>query len=260
MNKATGKYTGYTDVNYVGGRLARGKASNGFYALLNCDTGEAVSDPIYESIRVSTSTSQYISVVRNGGLIGFVDKKTGKEVLKPLYQYLSLPQLGVIIFKQNDIFGLMSSNNFEILIPATFTNLRQFGGIFIVSDSDNEYLIKVNGERISKKYISIGIFLYSIFSQMSYAIAQDENGYGIVNIRGDETIPCEYESIKIVAGYKSLYIAKTKEGYYRLLDASGVIAVNGKYISATEVLGGIEFKTFDGQKLFYRYASKLSSY
>ena len=255
MNKATGKYAGYTDVKYVGGRLSRGKASNGLYALLNCDTGEALSDPIYEGVRVSTSNTHYISVVGNGGLVGLVDK-TGKEVIEPMYQYLSLPQFGVIIFGQDNKFGLMS-DKFEVLIPAIFIQLKQYGGILVAGDGKNEYLIKPNGERVSKKYKSIGTFLYSTSAQMSYAIVQDENGYGIINSRGEETVRCEYESLETALGYKALHIAKTKEGYYVLVSSSGGIAVNGKYIEAAEVLGGIEFKTEDNQKLYFKYASRL---
>ena len=32
---------------------------------------------------------------------------------------------------------------------------------------------------------------------------------------------------------------------------------SGKYIEAAEVLGGIEFKTEDNQKLYFKYASRL---
>jgi hypothetical protein len=130
-----------------------------------------------------------VAVVMNDTLYGLIDS-TGREIVKPRFQFLDNFENGISVFIENGNAGVLDQTGI-VRIEARYNSLFRF--------DQNHYLIEQNGLRglinlkgemvIQPRYTEIGYF--------SEGLAPVSLGgkWGFVDSRGTEIIPCTYSSV-----------------------------------------------------------------
>jgi hypothetical protein len=164
---------------------------------------------------------------------GIIDK-TGKIILKPTYEEMTLIENGYCRFKENEKWGLMNEKGIKILKP-------QFDDRFSIC-----YFGYKDGLISAVKNNKYGFYDYkgNLVIQHKYDYAQQFcNGmawvkvgekYSFIDNQGNYVTDKWFDDVKIIDGISYGYI-NDLEKYYEINKKDGsVLAPNQEYISKTE--------------------------
>lgn len=154
-----------------------------------CDR-TAMLQPILGNYTRVFDLQEGVSVVMNDTLFGLIDS-TGREIVKPRFQFLDNFENGISVFLENGKAGVIDKSG-SVRIEARYNNLFRFDqNHYLVEQNGLRGLINLNGEMvIQPRYSEIGYF--------SEGLAPVAIGgkWGFVDSRGTEIIPCEFASVE----------------------------------------------------------------
>lgn len=241
------KYPGYRKVHYVGGRCVRGfSEANGLCALLDCDTKEPITPPMYTRILMETVEAESFRV-KIGEYVGAIDAK-GEPLADVVYDFIGIPCCGIRIYIKKGKYGLMT-RDFKEIIPPLYDELLFDNAILIGKLNGLKYVVSYSGEKISKGYLEIGSFVTSTKYDTHFAIVMAETGYqGLINKKGRETIPCRYDMISHITFHGYMSVVRTPDGLYNVVDhdAGGKHLLKGEYVGVVEKDSCLYLKTKQG--------------
>ncbi|MFN5370286.1 MAG: WG repeat-containing protein [Bacteroidia bacterium] len=153
-----------------------------------CDRN-AMLRPILGSYSRVFDLQDGVSVVMQDTLYGLIDS-TGREIVKPRFQFLDNFENGISVFLENGNAGVLDKLG-NVRIEARYNNVFRFDqNHYVVEQNGLRGLINLKGEMvIQPRYTEIGYF--------SEGLAPVLLGgkWGFVDSRGTEIIPCEYASV-----------------------------------------------------------------
>ena len=123
-------------------------------------------------------------------LYGFIDS-TGKEILKPKFQFIDNFENETAVFLQNNQAGMLNSKG-EILISPQYDELYRFDQQhYLFQKNGLKGLINLNGKIvIPAQYTLIDYFSEGLSPVLKY------NKWGFVDSEGNTIIPCKYSEVK----------------------------------------------------------------
>ena len=157
---------------------------NGKCGFMDDKTGREVVSCKYDNV---SSFSEGLAWVRLNGKYGFIDK-AGREVIPCKYDYAESFSEGLAWVGCNDKYGFIDKAGREVL-PCEYDDARPF--------SEGLAVVVLNGKWgfVDKAGREVVPFKYDGASHFSEGLARVElNGkYGFVDKAGCEVIPCEYD-------------------------------------------------------------------
>jgi len=130
-----------------------------------------------------------VSVVMKDSLFGLIDS-TGREFVKPRFQFLDNFENGISVFIENGKAGILDKSG-SVRIEARYDNVFRFDqNHYMIEQNEQLGLINLKGEVvIQPRYTQIAYF--------SEGLAPVSLGgkWGFVDSRGTEIIPCEFASV-----------------------------------------------------------------
>jgi hypothetical protein len=169
--------------------FSEGKAIiNEFGKFYYCDKN-AMLRPISGDYTRVFDLQEGVSVVKKDTLFGLIDS-TGREIVKPRFQFLDNFENGISVFIENGRAGIIDKTG-AIVIEARYDNVFRFDqNHYMVEQNGLLGLINLKGDVIiAPRYTEIGYF--------SEGLAPVSLGgkWGFADSRGIEIIPCTYASI-----------------------------------------------------------------
>lgn len=154
-----------------------------------CDRNTMLQ-PIVGSYSRVFDLQEGVAVVMNDSLFGLIDS-TGREIVKPTYQFLDNFENGIAVFLENGNAGVLDKSG-KVRIEARYDNVFRFDqNHYVVEQNGLRGLLNLNGEMvIMPRYSEIGYF--------SEGLAPVSLGgkWGFVDSRGTEIIQCEFASVE----------------------------------------------------------------
>jgi outer membrane protein OmpA-like peptidoglycan-associated protein len=158
-------------------------------------------------------------------------------------------------------FGYVDVNGKE-LVPLTLTAANDFtDGISVVSKDNQNYLLTMTGTFIKpkKNYYQIGE------AREGLILVKDtkEGKHGFINYKGEEVIPCQFET---VSGFFDGLSTAKKGKKFGYIDKSGKVVIDFKYNYAIPFYDGkatVDFKSVidkNGKELFSLGSNAGTSY
>ncbi len=131
-----------------------------------------------------------VSVVMKDTLYGLIDS-SGREILKPRYQFLDNFENGISVFIENGKAGILDKTG-NVRIEARYDNVFRF--------DQNHYMIEQNGQ-LGLINLKGEVVIQPRYSQIAYfseGLAPVAVGgkWGFVDSKGSEIIPCEYSAVE----------------------------------------------------------------
>jgi hypothetical protein len=122
-------------------------------------------------------------------LYGFIDS-TGKEILKPQYEFIDNFEEGMAVFVENGEAGMLSESG-TVVIPARYDEIYRFDQAhYLFQQNGLQGLVRIDGTQVlPARYSAIGLFHEGL-------CAVKQNGlWGFANTNGELIISCQYSEI-----------------------------------------------------------------
>ncbi len=207
---------------------------DGQYGVIDVEKGNSVLENKYEEIKYLPATSDFL--VKSNGKYGIIGKDASTKV-RVTYDEIKIMdnQNGLYLVKQNNLYGVVDANGKVIIEPA----YKQIG-------------VDI------KKYTQNGIENQYVLLDEIIPIKNDQNLWGIFNIKGEKIVDFEFTGIGcettqvsnsypalVIPSYKILIVEKDK--HYNLITSSG------EQLIPSYVLDSVYMKsnTETGENKFY---------
>lgn len=122
-------------------------------------------------------------------IYGFIDS-TGKEILKPRYEFIDNFEEGIAVFVENGEAGMLSESG-KVVIPARYDEIYRFDQAhYLFQQNGLQGLVRIDGTQVlPARYAAIGLFHEGL-------CAVKQNGlWGFANTEGVLVIPCQFSEI-----------------------------------------------------------------
>lgn len=195
----------------------------------------------------------YISDMKDGVAIvsndryykGLIDKN-GKEIVKPQYDDMFTFEYGRAVVKKNGKYGYIDKSG-KVKIKIEYMDAFSFtpnsGGVAIVADKSNEFVIDVNGKKLTK-------LNYDVTSDFYDRVAPFIDGkskaqlHGLLDSKGTIVLKPTYDGIEAFS--EGLARVK-KDGMFGFIDTKGKLVFPLIYNNALEFKNGYAQVNYNGK-------------
>ena len=139
--------------------------------------------------------------------------KLGKEIVKPIYDEITISSLQHFIVKKDNKYGLLDKDA-KIIIPVDKENIKTLGkeNIFVIKNFDQTMGLYFANEK------NLTPFIYQSVKEIHYGaniLIKQNNKYGLMNTKGELIVPIIFDNINEKIG--NSYVIK-KDNKYGLLN------------------------------------------
>ena len=189
------------------------------------------------------ANAQSLTKFIDGNRIGYKNEK-GQIVIRPIYTYAGAFIDNTAIVSDEIYYFLIDNQGKRI--SDNYTKLSYLGEkIFLGIKGKKKALIDIDGKIIqdASLYENIGIF------NNGFAIIKKNSKSGVINCKGEETVPCTYDQISDI---EDGYIRMQSAYQYGYFDKNYNIVVPCKYASKEQAANALE----EYKNEFFSYFAK----
>lgn len=225
--------------------MGRGRRYNNDEPKLN------IKKVIAVIVAVAVIVMAIVGIVK---LVHLTDKQPEKSVALKYYTAYSEEKYGVINSKGETIISPQYDE--MIMIPDNTKDV--FLCTYDVDYAQETYKTKAvnaKGETLFSQYEKVEVLSNidnqnNIWMEADVLKAEKEGKYGLIDLKGNEILPCAYEEIMVLTGVKNSLLTK-QEGKMGLVDNTGTIIIPNEYEEITAVTNeyadGYIVKTVEGK-------------
>lgn len=167
---------------------------NGLFGLIS-DQGRMLIQPVYEEVKEMNPYSGSVTWVKKAGQWGLLSRETGRQILTPRYDDVSVISDSAAIGRSGGLQDLVYTGDGRIIIQGMRSVKKLSSGLFLYESSSRTY-----GVFNSLAYICIRPEFESIRLNQNYMQTRKAGKSGLRNLRGTEILPMKYDSISPVTG------------------------------------------------------------
>ena len=142
---------------------------------------------------------------------------SGTKLGKP-YQYIFPSETGVYVVVSENKFGIMDNEGNEIVPPSYSSIYPMREGKMLAKKSKEDYIcyLSPTGEQVIKTHFKNGTSFHN-----GMALVQDVKGWGLIDSKGVQIMPCRWFFIKTPSDTAShlIWVKKEKGGDFYCVDA-----------------------------------------
>lgn len=174
-----------------------------------------VTDYVFDEV---VDESEEIIILSSDTMIGWYNKKTGKEIIRvENFKETTLTNSGIIIYI-DDKYSLYSLKGLPLLLDYTY--IENDGRYFILDEKGKKGLYDATKEKyiLSTDFTDIDI-------QADYILVTRDNEKGVYSLEGKKIVPVIYSDIKVHFTYDDIFFVVKNE-----MEEKGVYSFDGERI------------------------------